>query len=256
MGRVGGKVAVITGGAGGIGSVTCKLLASEGAQVVVADVDGVRAEQVAGEIGDNAVAMEFDAADVSSCENLISRVVDQFGRVDILHNNHMLTAQSGETDSTVLGTSVALWDQMMAVNLRSFFVLSKAAIPHMIEQGGGSIICMATGGARRPQAGLTAYFASKAGVITLAQSIAVQYGREKVRANAILPGVIFTPTMKGYIKDTQAMLPTFPFHRDGTPEDIANLVLFLGSDESSFITGQPISCDGGFMAGDAVPRPA
>jgi NAD(P)-dependent dehydrogenase (short-subunit alcohol dehydrogenase family) len=254
MGRVDGKVAIVTGGAGGIGSATAARLAEEGARLVIADLDGALAEEVAHRIGGDAIAVQFDASDVASTEAMIAKAADHFGRIDVLHNNAAFTAGAWSVDTTLLDTSVETWDLTMATNLRSMFVSSKAAMPHMLRQGGGSIINMAAGAAYQGMPALIAYGTSKAGVANFTRYLAVQYGRQNVRSNCILPGLILTKAVTDHVPDTSNLVPHLPFHRDGQPYDIAALVLFLSSDEAQFMNGQLLCCDGGLSAGNATPR--
>jgi NAD(P)-dependent dehydrogenase (short-subunit alcohol dehydrogenase family) len=208
-------------------------------------------------MGGDAIAIAFDAGEVQSTEKLIHDTVAHFGRIDILHNNAAFTAGAWAVDTTVLETSVETWDKTMRINLRSMFVSCKAAMPYMLGQGGGSIVNMGTGGAVRGLPNLTAYGTSKGGVANFTRYLAVQYGRDNVRSNCILPGLIRTRAVLDHVQDASSTLvPHLPFHRDGEPTDIANLVLFLGSDESQFINGELIACDGGFLSGQAVARAA
>lgn len=255
MGRLEGKVLVVTGGAGGIGSATAALAANEGSRVVVADLDLKGAEEVAHRIGGGAIALRFDASDVESTEKMILDTVDHLGRIDVLHNNAAFTAGAWAVDTTLLETSVETWDKTMQINLRSIFVSCKTAMPHMIAQGGGSIINMGTGGAVRGLPMLIAYGTSKGAVANFTRYLAVQYGRDNVRSNCILPGLIRTRNVLDHVKDASATLvPHLPFHRDGEPDDIGNLVLFLASDEAQFINGELIACDGGYLSGEAAAR--
>ncbi len=252
--QVEGKVVIVTGGAGGIGSATSRLLTAEGARVVVADIDGAGAEALAHEIGGDAIAVCFDAGDADSVKALVGQTAQHFGRIDVLHNNAAMTGVETRDDVDFLTTKVETWDNAMRINLRSMFVSCQAAIPYMMEQGRGSIINMSTAGAARATSGGAAYLASKAGVASLSRSLAVQFGRHGIRSNSIMPGVIMTPLLKSHISSTLQMLPTMPYFRDGQAEDIARLVLFLGSDASEFINGQALACDGGYLAGEGPVR--
>lgn len=254
-GTLSGKVAVITGSAGGIGAETARVLVSRGAQVVLADRDLDRAQAVAAELGAAAVAIEFDATDEASIRAVIEHAVATFGGLDILHNNVARTSEAWSSDTNVLDTSLEVWDSSMDINLRSTFIASKVALPHLIERGGGAIVNMASGAGLRGSPGLTAYGTTKGGIIALTRYLAVQYGRDNVRTNALAPGVIATEQLLENAPDLEKLtLPTLPFHRVGTARDVANVVAFLVSDESAFINGQTIAVDGGGTAGTAAPR--
>ena len=255
MAKLAGKVAVITGAARGIGRSTAEVLAREGAAVVLADRDLDVAEAAAREIGSAARAVRFDATDAPSIEAVIAFAMQEFGRIDVLHNNVAMTAEAWSRDTSVLDTTLETWDLTMTINLRSMFVATKAALPHLIAGGGGSIINMASGAATSGAPGLVAYGTSKGGVMTFTKYLAVQYGRDNVRSNCLLPGVIQTEQLLNVIGDNVAAITAAsPFHRSGLPTDVAELVAFLASDAAQFLNGQMIHCDGGGSAGNAGPR--
>jgi NAD(P)-dependent dehydrogenase (short-subunit alcohol dehydrogenase family) len=252
-----GKVAVITGGAAGIGRATATLLSSEGATVVIADRDVQSAEKVASDLPGDSRAIEFDATDHASITALVDRTVEAFGRIDILHNNVGVTTAAWTADRAVVDTPVEVWDMIMSVNVRSHFLASQAVIPHMLEQGGGAIINMASVAGFRGAPGLTTYGVSKAAVMHLTQFTAVQYGPQNIRVNCIAPGVIKTQQLIDNAPGLEeATLATLPFSRVGEPEDIAAVVAFLASDEAAFINGEIIRVDGGGMAGQNPRTPA
>ena len=249
MGRVEGKVAIVTGSGAGIGRATAQVLAREGARVVVADLNLDGAKETAESIGDAATAVFFDATKQETIEELVATTISTYGRIDILHNNAALVGPDAWfTDGSVLSTSVEMWDRAFATNVRSIFLACKFVLPHMVAGGGGSIINMASIGGLSGGKALTAYGTTKAAVIGLTRYIAAQHGKEGVRCNAIAPGVIQTQQLLDAVPDlpTQA-LSTVATPRVGLPEDIANMVLFLASEESAFITGETYRVDGGSM---------
>ena len=250
MGRVQGKVALVTGGAAGIGRETAATLAREGAQVVIGDINIEGAEKAATDIGDAASAVRFDATDQQSIEDLVAAVLERHGRIDVIHNNAALVGPDAWfTDSTVIETSVEMWDRAFATNVRSIFLMCKYALPHMVAAGGGSIVNMASIGGMRGSKGLTAYGTTKAAVIGLTRFVAAQHGKDGVRCNAIAPGVIRTQQLLDAVPDLpQQALAGVASPRVGEPSDIANMVLFLASDESAFVNGEVYRVDGGGMA--------
>jgi NAD(P)-dependent dehydrogenase (short-subunit alcohol dehydrogenase family) len=250
MKRLENKVAIVTGGAGGIGSAVVARLVSEGAKVVVADINLEIAQQVAKTHGENSLALQFDAADEASIESLIKDTVKHFGRLDILNNNAAITDSAIQSqDTTAVDIPVDIWQQTLEVNLTSYLLTSKYAIPHMCEGGYGSIINIASGSGIRGDLVRIAYGTSKAGVITLSKYIATQHGHQNVRCNTIAPGLIVTPALERTapeIKEIMAAHTLTP--RLGLPEDIAALVAFLAAEESGYITGECIEVNGGTSA--------
>lgn len=253
MRKLDGKVAIVTGAASGIGLGTVKYLAEEGAAVVVADLNELGAQEVADSINENggrAIAAKVDVADEESTKNMIETCVDAFGRLDILHNNAAYTGQEGQDgDKDLLNVNTGVWDKTMEINLRGPMLGCKYAIPEMLKNGGGSIINTSSGNAKIGDYERTAYSASKAGLLSLTRSVATQYGKQGIRCNSILPGLILTPASKYQFSDElldvleEGHLTPYV----GEPEDIAALVSFLGSDDAKFITGQEINCDGGVL---------
>jgi NAD(P)-dependent dehydrogenase (short-subunit alcohol dehydrogenase family) len=252
--RLKGKVAIVTGAASGIGRTSAMTMAREGAAVVVADRHADGAESVAKEISDaggTAMACRADIASEADVEHMISTAVDVFGALHVLHNNAALTdASMHAKDLTVVDLDVDTWDLSMAVNARGAMLTCKHAIPHMIAAGGGSIINTASNQGLSGDLSQTAYAAAKGAVVTLTMSVATAFGKQNVRCNCISPGAIRTPSLVNAcppeIIDMIEQSNLMP--RIGEPEDIANLALFLASDESSFITGQVIRCDGGQLS--------
>jgi meso-butanediol dehydrogenase / (S,S)-butanediol dehydrogenase / diacetyl reductase len=243
MSRLDGKRALVTGGGSGIGRATCRRFASEGATVVVADLLGERAEEVAAEIGGAAVEADVTvAADVA-------RMVEAAGRIDVLVNN----AGGGFADD-LLEISEEEWDLDVTVNLKSAFLCSKAVLPGMIEQGSGVIVNIASVNgiaffANEP------YSAAKAGLISLTRSMAVRYGKHGVRVVAIAPGTIRSPLWQERVDKEPAIFERlvrwYPLGRVGEPEDVANAAAFLASDDASWISGDVLRVDGGLLAGNA-----
>ena len=258
--RLDGKVAVVVGGATGIGSVTCARLAAEGASVVVADVNMEGATQTESRIregGGKAQAVEIDLVDESSIAAMVERTVSTFGGLNLLDNNAADTSRASMAgDLDVVSTDMALWDQVFAINLRGFVLTCRYSIPAMLEQGGGSIVNIASGSGLSGEPDHVAYGCSKAGVMQLARHIAVRWGKEGIRCNAIAPGLVVTEKVAalgetfrdfGNLILARVLTPQL-----GRPEDIAATVAFLLSDDAAYISGQTISVDGGhFVRGGA-----
>jgi len=251
--RLAGKVAIVTGGASGIGAGTARVLAAAGAAVAVADINLEKAEERAAAIraaGYQAKAIEADVSDEASVERLVADTVATFGRLDVIHNNAAATGLSRSEPQLIVDANPAVWDATFRVNTTGAMLVIKHAIPRMLEGGGGSIINMSSGAGQRGDLGHAAYAASKAAMVSLTQYVATQYGKQGIRCNAISPGMIITPDnvhIHGG-RTSELMLRHHLTPRLGTPDDIANAVLFLASDESTFITGQLICVDGGSSA--------
>jgi len=247
MSRLAGKVAIVTGGGGGIGSAVARRLVSEGAKVAIADIFAEAAERAAQPLGDAAIAVQFDAASAESVQALVERTVGHFGKLDILHNNAAMTDPvKSMQDSTAVDIPMAIWQEILDVNLTGYMLGCKFAIPHMVRNGGGSIVNTASNSGSAGDLARIAYGSTKGAIITLTKYVATQHGSQNIRCNSIAPGVVLTealektvPGLKEIIK-RHILTPEF-----GTPDDIAALVAFLASDESRYITGENISISGG-----------
>jgi NAD(P)-dependent dehydrogenase (short-subunit alcohol dehydrogenase family) len=251
MGRLHDKVAIVTGGAGGIGSATARKLGKEGASVVVVDIDGEGAARVTGEItsaGANAIGVQTDLSNEAEVASMVASAIAAFGRLDVLHNNAALTESDFlSRDTGVTELSLEVWDRTIAVNLSSQMLTCKHAIPEMVKNGGGSIINMSSGASLSGDRVRTAYGVSKAGVNTLTMYVATGHGKQGIRVNTIVPGLIITDAVRAHIPENAlaALSKATLTPHLGEPEDIADLVVFLASDESRYITGQMIAIDGG-----------
>jgi NAD(P)-dependent dehydrogenase (short-subunit alcohol dehydrogenase family) len=252
MGKLDGRVALVTGAAGGIGAATARVLAGHGATVVVADIQGDRVAETARAIGSAASAVQYDAADAASVEAMVDTVVERHGRIDVLHNNAAITSAAWTRDTTVLDTTLEWFDLTLAVNLRSTFVATRRALPTMVQQGSGCIVNMASIAAFAGAPSLVAYGISKAGVATFTKYLATQYGRDGVRANCIAPGAILTEQVLENVPGVEELaIDVLPWNRAGQGEDIGNVVAFLASDDADYVNGQVITVDGGGTAGTA-----
>jgi len=250
MRRLEGKVAIVTGGGGGIGSAVVRRFVSEGARVAVADVFEHLALAVAEPLGDAALAVQFDASDPASVAAMVERTVSHFGRLDILHNNAAMTDPAKHPlDTDAVTIPIEIWNEIIDINLRGYLLGCKYAIPYMVKGGGGSIVNTASNSGTAGDLARIAYGASKGAIITMTKYIATQHGRQNIRCNSVAPGVVLTealdktvPGLKEIIK-RHVLTPEF-----GTPDDIAALVAFLASDESRYITGENISISGGGLS--------
>lgn len=250
MRRLEGKIAIVTGGAGGIGVATGRRLTDEGATVVLADIDLTRAEAAAAEIGRGASALRYDAGDVATIQAMVAETVRRHGRLDILLNNAAITTpQIQREDTTAVDITMETWDRVLAVNLRGYLAGCKYAIPVMLEQGGGAIINTASGSGLVGDLSRIAYGTSKAGAIALTRYVATQYGRRGIRCNAVAPGLILTEASKQAVPELIAMISNHVLTpRLGKPEDVAAVVAFLASEDAGFINGETICCNGGSQA--------
>jgi NAD(P)-dependent dehydrogenase (short-subunit alcohol dehydrogenase family) len=256
MGRLDGKVCVITGAGGGMGRDATMLFTEEGAKVCAADVNLDAAKETAAQCNGHAFAHQVDVADEASVQAMMDETVAQYGGIDVLYNNAGI---SPDDDASVLDTSVEAWDRVQAVNTRGVFLCCKHGIPHLLERGGGSVINVASFvaivGAATSQ---ISYSASKGAVLSMSRELAVQFARENVRVNALCPGPVETPLLLNIFGDDPAALERrrahWPTGRLAKPREIVNGALFLASDESSYVTGSTFLVDGGLTAAYVTPE--
>lgn len=255
MSRLGGKVALVTGAAGGIGRGSATMLAQSGAKVAIVDIDLARAEATAAEIraaGAEALAVAADVRDEAQVAEMVRATVQAFGGLDILHNNAAaLSPEVQHADDNLLTMDIELWDLILEVNLRGVMLGCKHAIPHMIERGGGAVINTASVQAFGSTPTMPAYAASKAAIVSLTKSVAVQFGARGIRCNAVGPSFTVTPAAMSYTtaERREYLKRLHPAARLGTPEDIGRAVVFLADEEQSgYVTGHLLMVDGGRMA--------
>ena len=247
QGRVAGKVALITGAAQGMGAAHARALAREGATVAIADIAAEAGERLAGELGRagaDASYHDHDVTDAGAWTELVAAVERRHGPIGVLVNNAGVQVRSVgiEADDDE-------WAKVIGINQRGVFLGMRAVIPSMVQSGGGSIVNVASVAALVGMTGSIPYQASKAAVLGLTRGAAVSYGRDGIRVNAICPGLVVTGmTQSASAESVEAMKAKIPLGRDGQPEEISATVVFLASDESSYITGVALPIDGGFVA--------
>jgi NAD(P)-dependent dehydrogenase (short-subunit alcohol dehydrogenase family) len=256
MGRLDGKVCVITGAGGGMGREAAIVFTAEGAQVCVADVDEGLAEETASLCSGDAFAQRVNVADEDGVRGMLAATAERFGGIDVLYNNAGI---SPADDASVLDTTVDAWQRVQDVNAKGVFLCCKHGIPYLLDRGGGSVINVASFvailGAATSQ---ISYTASKGAVLAMSRELAVQFARKGVRVNALCPGPVETPLLLSiYGGDPDAFARRqvhWPTGRLGKPREIVNAALFLASDESSFVTGAAFAVDGGLTAAYVTPE--
>jgi NAD(P)-dependent dehydrogenase (short-subunit alcohol dehydrogenase family) len=256
MGRLDGKVCVITGAGGGMGREAAIVFAGEGAKVCVADLDIGFAEETVSLCTGDAFALGVDVADEAGVREMYAATAERFGGIDVLYNNAGI---SPGDDASVLDTSVDAWQRVQDVNAKGVFLCCKHGIPYLLERGGGSVINVASFvallGAATSQ---ISYTASKGAVLAMSKELGVQFARQGVRVNALCPGPVETPLLLAIYGDDAAAFERrrvhWPTGRLGKPREIVNAALFLASDESSFVNGATFVVDGGITAAYVTPE--
>jgi meso-butanediol dehydrogenase/(S,S)-butanediol dehydrogenase/diacetyl reductase len=253
--RMKDKIVLISGGGSGIGEACAKTYAREGASVVIADLNREGGERVVGEIRAAGGVAEFILANVletADIEAMAAFTVERFGRIDVLHNNAQTTAAGRLGDITLED-----WRRAIDGGLTSYWYASKLAVAHMLRQGGGAIVNTASVSGVAGDFGLGPYNAAKAGVINISRVFGIEYGRKNIRCNALCPGPIGTPALlarkKADPETIERIEQAIPMGRLGTPQEMANVALFLASDEASFVNGAAYIADGGLNAHSGMP---
>jgi NAD(P)-dependent dehydrogenase (short-subunit alcohol dehydrogenase family) len=244
-----GKKAIITGGASGIGRAAALLFAGAGAAVVIADIDDQGGEALAKKIhagGGEGIYVHCDVTKAEDCQRTVQRTINSFGGVDILFNNAGIIRRA-----SVIDTTEEQWDRVMAVNVKSIFLMSKYTIPHMVQAGGGVILNTSSGWGLVGGRDAVSYCASKAAVVNMTRAMALDHGAQNIRVNCICPGDTDTPMLRVEARQLGENEKTFlddaaerPLQRIGTPQDIAQAALYLCSDAASYVTGSTLVVDG------------
>jgi len=249
-----GKKAIITGGASGIGRAAALLFASAGAAVMIADIDDQGGEAVVKKIhagGGEGIYVHCDVTKAEDCQRTVQKTINSFGGVDILFNNAGIVQRA-----SVIDTTEEQWERVMAVNVKSIFLMSKYTIPHMVQAGGGVILNTSSGWGLVGGRDAVSYCASKAAVVNLTKAMALDHGAQNIRVNCICPGDTDTPMLRVEARQLGENEKTFlddaadrPLQRIGTPQDIAQAALYLCGDAASYVTGSTLVVDGGGLAG-------
>lgn len=241
--RLENKVAIITGGAGGIGYAAVKRFLEEGAKVAIVDYDKEQGEKIVANLGENVAFFAVDVSKLAEVKQMVEQVVAHFGKIDILVNNAGITR-----DATLVKMSEEDFEKVIQINLNGVYYCTQAVAPHMIAQGSGKIISTSSVSGVYGNFGQTNYAATKAAIIGMTKTWAKELGRKGINVNAVAPGFTATPMVeKMPEKVLQQMQGITSLQRLGKPEDIANAYLFLASDEASYITGHVLQVDGGIM---------
>ena len=254
MAVLSGKRALVTGSASGIGRATAMLFAQEGAAVCIVDIDAAGGQLVADKInaaGGRAIFIRCDVTSAAECQHAVQQMVAEFGGIDILFNNAGIIRRA-----SVVDTSEEEWDHVMAVNVKSIFLLGKLSIPYMVEAGGGVVVNVSSGWGLVGGRNAASYCASKGAVVQLTRAMALDHGEDNIRINCICPGDTDTPMLRDEAKQLGESEDVFlaeaadrPLKRIGKPDDIAQAALYLASDSAAFVTGTTLVVDGGGLAG-------
>ena len=251
MGQLDGKVALITGAGSGIGRASALAFAREGAKVAVADIvveGGEETVRMVKEAGGEAFFIKVDVSDAADVEAMVNTVVDTYGRIDCAYNNAGIEGRLASTDEY----PEDVFDKVIDINLTGVWLCMKYELPHMLKQGSGAIVNTASGAGLIGVAGMSAYVASKHGVVGLTKTAALEYAKSGIRVNSVCPGLIQTPMVERITNDQpqlgEALVAAEPIGRVGRPEEIAESVVWMCSDAASFVTGHAMSVDGGYVA--------
>ncbi|HUB94848.1 MAG TPA: SDR family NAD(P)-dependent oxidoreductase [Stellaceae bacterium] len=249
-----GKVAIVTGGASGMGAATARLITESGGRVVIADIDATTGAAHAAELGKSARFVRTDVTRVEDTQRLMAATIEAFGRIDVLFNN---AGKGSLGDAATL--EPAGWYEIIDVNLNSAYLMTKAALPHLKTGGGGAIVNTASVSGLAGDYGMVAYNAAKAGLVNLTRSLAIDHAKDKIRVNAVCPGIIADTAMASKLADGPGGLETWnariPLRRTGFAIEVARVMVFVASDLASYMTGSVIVVDGGLTAHTGMPTP-